>query len=270
MKVNRRRFDRVASQILVWAGDEPLEIKYSGFRFLVPPMNETAKLGPGSKYKYESARDAKGELVPGSVLVTDRKNESAEGGIDRYFDVNTCCEYLSRDKPELFDKGFAIVDDVNEIRPTLQELRPDYERSQDQRAQAILATEMERQKKYQDAGKIAPERENPEVVQWALNHLARRKKAMKPAVGLEEIQSVLEGRFDLPADVPEPKPESKVPAIVADEKPTGAGLFAECKDWGLSLTKREMEAILTDDREQIDYIRAKLDMKKQEAAADPA
>lgn len=269
MKIKRKKFDRVAKQIFVWAGNKPLEIKYSGFRFFVPPRDETAKPNmAGSIYKFESARDSKGELVPGSLLVHDIRNDTPEGGIHRVFDVNACCEYLSRDKADLFESGFGIVEDVTEIAPALQELLPDWERGQDRRAHAILQAEMERQKKFAEKGQVVPEREDPQTVEWAIKHLAQRRQAMKPAHDAAEIQAVLEGRFD---DLPEaekvfPKPE-RPEGQEAVGKGSRSTLYEECKAYGLNLTKREMQSLLDGDQDEIDYIRAKLDAKREEAAS---
>lgn len=267
MKV-KRLWNRINGQIFVWAGEEPLEIKYSGFRFKIPPRTETAKPGPGSIYTFESVRDGKENMLPGTCWVTDLVKTSDAGGRHRVFDVTACCEYLQEQKPQLFDKGFAIVSDINDVAPAMQELIPMFDLSQDRKAQAILASELDRQKKYEEDGKIAPEPDSPDRVAWAMKHLARRKKSIRPTHSADDITAVLEGRFEGDvAEMPTPPPAE----AFAEEAVDGKGLYRECEEWGVRLTKRELEALVTGDEEQISFISAKLAAKKEEATpATPA
>ena len=274
MKVKKRRmWRRVNSQIFLWAGEEPKEIKYSGFRFKIPPRTETARKStdqPGSVYKFESARDSKDRLIPGTIVVEDVITQSPSGGVHRVFDVSACCEYLQRDTPALFDQGFAIVSDVADIGPAMEEVLPLYEATQDKRAHKILQGEMERQAKMAEKGQIVTERENPHVVEWAMAHLARRGKTVSPAHDVAEIGAVLTGKAravdPLPAGVPvddTPKPE---PASTPSDNKE---LYRECQDLNLRLNKRELEALVTGDDEQLGFIRSKL-RAKREAIAAPA
>jgi hypothetical protein len=271
MKVKRSRlWNRVNSQIFVWAGDEPKEIKFSGFRFKVPPRTETARADkdhPGSIYKFESARDSKGNLIPGTVLAQDVMSASPSGGVHRVFDVAACCEYLNRDVPELFNQGFAIVSDVNDIPLAMAEILPDYEATQDKKAHTILQGEMERQRKMEEKGQIVTERDNPEVVAWAMQHLARRGKTVRPSHGVDDIAAVLEGRYRGPV---EPLKEVlPVPEVMeAPPSTDGRSLFQECEDWGVRLSKRELEAVITGDEEQIAFIRSKLKVKREAARVE--
>jgi hypothetical protein len=269
MKV-KRLWNRVNGQIFVWAGEEPKEVKYSGFRFKLPPRTETAKLGPGSIYRFESVRDSKDELIPGTAWVTDVVVSSDSGGRHRVFDVSACCEFLQESKSKLFEEGFAIVSDVNDVRPAMEELRPLYDKSQDVRAQGILGSELDRQRKYQDKGQAVPEPDNPERVEWAMKHMARRRKSMKPTHGMDNIQAVLEGRFD---DVVRADKSNGTPAPIAAFNPEpmdGRELFKECNEWGVRLSKREVEALLEGDEEQIAFIVAKLKVKREATTASPA
>ena len=269
MKV-KRLWNRVNGQIFVWAGEEPKEIKYSGFRFKLPPRTETAKIGPGSIYRFESVRDSKDELIPGTAWVTDVVASSDSGGRHRIFDVSACCEFLQESKSKLFEEGFAIVSDVNDVKAAMEELRPLYDKSQDLRAQGILGAELDRQKKWKEKGQMVPEPDNPERVEWAMKHMARRRKSMRPAHGMDNIQAVLEGRFD--DVVPENGNSQPGPSPVAfDAEPLdGRELFRECGEWGVRLSKREVEALLDGDGEQIAFIVAKLKSKKEATAASPA
>ena len=115
MKV-KKLWKRINGEVFVWAGEEPLEIKYSGFRFKVPPRTETAKPDmPGSIYTFESARDTSGDLVPGTAWVTDVVKTLDDGRRSKAFDVAEACEYLQDKKPQLFEQGFAIVSDISDV-----------------------------------------------------------------------------------------------------------------------------------------------------------
>lgn len=271
MQVKRRRlWNRVNQQIFVWAGEEAKEIKYSGFRFKIPPRTETAKKGKHSIYKFESARDSKDRLIPGTVAVTDVMHSSPNGGVHRIFDVAACCEYIQRDKDALFDQGLAIVSDPNDVDEAMAEIQPLYEASQDKRAHQILQDEMERQRKMSEKGQIVTERENPQVVQWAMAHLARRGKTVKPAISTEAIAAVLEGRVNVEVPPrPEAEPVSDAPAPEAPSNPNGnKELYRECEEWGVRLSKRELESLVTGDEEQIGFITEKLRAKKEAAQAE--
>lgn len=271
-KPKRRMWSRVNSQIFLWAGEEPLEIKFSGFRFKVPPRTETAistETDPHSIYKFDSARDSKERRIPGSLLVKDVVKTAPNGGVHRIFDVAACCEYLQRDKEDLFDRGFAIVSDVNDIPDVMEELQPLYEASQDRRAHTILQVELERQAKMKEKGQIVTERENPEVVEWAMSHLARRGKTVQPAIGAEAIEAVLKGQYTGPvAEAPKAEPQADAPP--PKKKVDNKQLYEECEEWGVRLTKREIEALLKNDEEQIEFITAKLRVKQEEASAESA
>ena len=246
----------------MWAGDEPLPLKFSGFIFKVPPHNETAKKGPGSIYKFESARDSKDRLQPGTAWVTDGMANTDSGGRRRIFNVDDMCVYLQEEKPHLFEQGFAIVSDLNDVAPAMPELRNMFLKSQDRKAQGILNSELERQKKWTESGRPVPEPENPDRVAWAMKHLASRRQAMGPTHEAADITAVLEGKFQGEvAEMPNTAP------LAAVATPNGKELFVECNDWGVRLSKREIEALLTGEEDQIAYIVEKLNTKKQEAGA---
>lgn len=270
-KPKRRNWTRVNSQIFVWAGEEPLEIKYSGFRFKVPPRTETAKskeVDPGTMYRFESARDPKDRLLPGTCKVEDVVRTRPNGGTHRIFDVNECCEFLQRDRPELFEKGFGIVSSYSDVADIMGELTLLYEASQDRRAYTILQTELERQRKMAEKGQVVTERENPEVVEWAMQHLVRRGKVVTPAIGADSIEAVLKGQFqgEIPARK-EAEPQAATPP--PEERPDNKALFRECEQYGMRLNKREIQALLTDDDpEQIEFIASKLRARKEEAAGE--
>jgi len=267
MRVKKRLWNRINTQIFVWAGEEPLHLKHNGFRFVVPPRNVVARKAEGAPYKFEAVRDGKDRPVPGTILVEDRIVESDAGGRRKVFDVMECCEYLQNDKGHLFEEGFQIVSDVADAKAIMPELIPLYENSMDKRAQSILSAELGRQQKWKEKGQPVPEPDNPQRVEWAIKHMASRKKTLQPDYSANDIEAALEGRFD---DIVGSKPRTEAPPVEPEEQINGKALYMECQEWGLRLNKGEIEALLTDDEEQIDIIVQKLKAKRAEGAAATA
>lgn len=239
-------------------------IGYDGNTFIVPPRHETAKLGPGSPYRCESARNNAGDLVPGTIVVQDISVTMSDGGRKQVLSVTEFCDYLTRDRDDLFARGFNIVGTWQEVKEAIEQGIPLYEASQDMRARDILAAEMERQKKFQDKGQPVPAREDQHNVEWALRHLASRRTSMKPATKLDDIRAVLEGRItDLPQEAAQVA--APVPVSVTKTVTTAQEVYERAIGLGISLSKSELAGLLGRDEEQIAFVLEKI--KAREAAA---
>lgn len=250
----KKLWSRRQAQIFVWPGEEPLTLTYNGYTFVVPSRFETAKPGPKSIYAYESARTGKGDLIPGTILVKDRIEATANGGQKLVFDVQAMCEYLTRDRDELFRQGFNIVTMPNEVVTAMEIGLPLYEASQDERAKDIIAKEMERRKKFEDKGTPYPPSSSEHLVMWAIGHLKNRQAARKPMHTSDELRAALEGRYlaeATPATIPVPYTAQ------------GQELYDQAKAAGVVLTKAELQGILENDEEQIGFVRAKIQARKE-------
>ena len=254
----KKMYSRINAQILTWAGDEPLQIAYDGQFINIPPMNGTARTGGTSIYRFESARDAKGELIPGTILLKDVTVPRPDGSFKRALQVTEVCDYLSRDRDDLFRRGFNIVGTPQEIAEALEAGRPLYEASQDERARALLASEIERRKKFEARGQPAPPREDEYNITWAIQHL-RARSAAKPKASMEDIRAALEGEYA-------PVPKS---AVAPPKKLSAQEIYAEAQELGVMLTKNELTGLLTNDDEQTEFVLEKIKLKR-EAAASPA
>jgi hypothetical protein len=252
----KRLWNRVNAQILVWAGEDPLRLRYDGRHILLPPRNETATTGKGKPYAFESAKDGRDRHIPGTLKVTDVILSTPEGGFTKTFDVGQFCEFLERDRAYLFERGLEIVTDPKDVEPAREAALPGYERSQDARAQQILSTELDRIAKYDAKGQPTPEGSNSGRVAWAVSHLQRRDTADVAQFNAKDIKAVLSGQY-----LPPKKEEAD-----ALERLTAKQIVEEAQEVGVNVTKTEMLALIEGDNEQIDFILEKIKVKKEAQA----
>lgn len=257
----RKMYQRVNAQIFTWAGEEPLTIGYDGHTFVIPPRHETARVGPGSPYRYESARDGSGDLIPGTLLLQDVVTTTPDGGRRITLSVSDFCDYLTRDRDDLFARGFNIVASPSQVSDAINQGIPLYEQSQDNRAREILATELERQKKYEAKGQPAPPREDQHNVDWAISHLKSREAALKPATSAADIRSVLEGRYT---------PAPAAVAAAAKTVTSAQEVYEKAIAAGVNLSKTELAGLLARDEEQIAFVLEKIKARESAGAATPA
>ena len=249
----KKLWNRVNRQIFVWAGEEPLTLLYNALTFVIPPRFETAKPGVvGSIYRHESARNGSGDLIPGTIVVEDEDMATDTGGSKRVFDTQEMCLYLTRDRDDLFQRGFNIVSTIDEVSIAMEQGIPLYEASQDERARGILAAELDRQKRFEEKGQPAPPSSSDHHIHWAIRHLKSRAPA-RATHSPADLRSILEGRYA--ADAP--------PATVRlPVKYSGAALYDEAKSLDIVLNKTELQAILEGDEEQMNFVRAKIQARR--------
>jgi len=255
----KKMYSRVMSQIFTWAGEEPLVVGYDGQSFVVPPRHETARILPGGIYRFESARDAGGSLVPGTLLVTDLMANTEDGGTRSILSVSAFCDYLTRDRDDLFARGFNIVATAQEVKAAIEQGIPLYEASQDERARTILATELERRKKFEEKGQPAPPSSSDHRVAWSIKHLKTRAQAQVPSASTDEIFGALQGRY-----MPESKPEV-VPTL--SRVSSGQEVYEQAVEAGVQLSKTELTALLANDAEQTGYVMEKIKARRAAATA---
>lgn len=253
MRDRNRRWTRVQSEILVWCGDEPLELAYDAQTLWVPPVDKIAKVGIGSPYRLPAATTKAGVPLPGTVVIEDVIVDTAEGGAKVAFSVRDFCGFLERDMPELFDRGFDIVSDPDDVRPAQIEGRPLYEASLDARAKEIIDQELARRKQLEDSGRPLTAASNEKDVVWAFRHRQKRGAA-RPSVSTEDLFAAASGGY-----VKGPE----APAVA----PTGKTLVAECESLGIVLTKAELLGLLRDDAEQTSIVMDKIAARHRTAAA---
>ena len=273
MAIRRRRHvDRVNSFIVVWCGDEMEQVSFDGEVFQCPPIDHTAVPGPDSPYKLEGARDRVGEIIPGTVRVSDR-TAMIEGNKVRIFDSDMFVKWVETIRTDLLDRGLFIVDLPEEVEEAKAEGRPIYEASQDERARMILETELFRRRKWEEKGTPAPPSSSEDKVLWAIKHLRERGTPLSK-VPTEDILGALSG------GAPPPVPQSIAPgsrtsaglvnlvdANAAEAKLSGKELFAKAGSLGLKLKNAEMQGLLSDDATVLDDVAGRIAKKEEELTA---
>jgi len=256
----KRRWNRIQEQILVWPGDERLEIRFDGTLICVPPRTEVAKVGPGQPYRYPAATTPNGIPLAGTISVKDQIVETGDGGYHKQFDVSDFCEFLEEYNKHLFDAGFQIVTDSSDVTLVLEEGIPLYDKSLDQKARTVLAQELERRKKYEEKGQPAPPSSSEHVVLWALQH-QKRRAAEKPQVDSREIYAALEGTY-LPLKAADTPPISNAKMMDAQH------YLGEATELGIRLNKAELMALIEGDTETIEVIALKIEERRERIAEE--
>lgn len=254
----KRRWNRINAQILVWAGDERLQLKYNGVPIVVPAYNETAILGPKHPFRFAGAKNGSGNMIPGTILVEDIITRTPEGGVIKAFDVGEFCDFLERDQSWWFDRGLEIVTDPLDVETAMESARPVWEQSQIVRAQQIIAAEMERVASHEAKGQPVPLSSSAKDVEWAVKHL-RNRAPEQAQFGKDDLAKVLSGQYVGPPE--------KTERLTA-EKLSSKELLSSARELGLKLTKSELEGILDDDEDQIAFIKEKIAGRREEQAAN--
>jgi hypothetical protein len=270
--VTTRKWTRVQSQILVWCGDERLEIGYDASSITLPPINEVAKVGIRSPYRLSAATTKSGVPLPGTVLVEDVIVQNEDGGWKKIFDVSDLCGFLERDMPELFARGFQIVSDPEEVKVVQMECRPLYEKSLDARARDILALELTRRKRFEDNGQPAPPGSNEKDVVWAIRHQQSRasRRSTTADLSTSDIYNALAGHYTgaVPTgaqNAPDPGPAS-APAPPAEAHVSASSMIEEADELGIKLTPADLKGLIRGDRDTFDYVGEKLKLRRAETA----
>jgi len=262
MAIRRRaHVDRVNKFILVWCGDEREQVGFDGEVFYLPPIHTTAKLEAGSPYKFESARDRQGDMLPGTVLVVDR-NAVIDGNRVKVFDADIFVKWIEMVRSDLLDRGLFIVDMPEEVEQAKVEGRPIWEASQDARARNILELELFRRMKWEQKGQQAPASSSEHLVAWAVKHVNERGTALS-GIPTDNIRTALNKGSMLPGRVtpsrtssvsPPPPPPPGPPAM-----PGGSELYARARTLGVKLLKDELEGLLDEDAEVIELVARKVE-----------
>jgi hypothetical protein len=261
MAIRRRaHVDRVNSFILVWNGDEREQIGFDGEVFYIPPSGVVAKVEPGSPYKFESARDRSGDMIPGTIRVSDR-TAVIDGNKVKAFDADQFVKWLEVVRGDLLDRGLFIVDLPEEIEQAKAEGRPVWEASQDNRARMILEAELFRRRRWEDKGQQAPASSSEHLVAWAVKHVNERGTALS-GIPTDDIRTALGKGSALPGRVtPFSRMSSVAPPPAAPARagmPGGPEVYARAKTLGVKLLKDELEGLLSDDAEVVSIVQAKV------------
>jgi hypothetical protein len=247
----KKMWSRKNSVVFVWPGEEPLSLQYDGMRIVVPPRDAVSRKGVGSPYTHEAAE------------IQDVTSITAEGGYRVSLSIDHLCRYLTRDRDDLFNRGFNIVETVDQIQEAMTLGIPLYAESQVTRAREVLAREMQRQKGYKDRGETPPPSTSEKLIGWAVNHL----RAMGPrqqAHNLDDLQAVMEGRAGSSAVTVASSPRQ----VEASSQTTGdvmarAGeVFQAASKLGIRLNGIEMGNLLRGHEDTIEQVLTRIRAKE--------
>jgi len=266
----RKLWSKKNSVVFVWPGEEPLELTYDATRIVVPPRDVIARVGQGSIYTHQAA-ELNGRSVPGTAVVEDVTILTPEGGYKTQLSIDSLCRYLTRDRDDLFGRGFNICESPELIQEAMTLGIPLYSESQIARARGVLAREMQRQKGYKDRGETPPPSTSEKLISWAVNHL-KGAGPQKQAHRLEDLAAVMEGRRmeGPPSNEPVEGPRQMVHDVPLDSIAEAAAVFAEARAAGVGLGNFELQALLSGSKDAIAKVRVKIEARNVEKAVKTA
>jgi hypothetical protein len=247
-------FQRLQRFIFVWPGDEDVSIGFNGDLFVIPSRDVVADPGSCKPYRFPSAKNKLGQPIPGTIEISDNIKETGPGGgYVKIFDAAECCAWLEDTREDLFNRGFAIVMDVEDIETAMAEGRPKWEKAQEALAREILASELERRKRWDAKGVPAPPSSSEHKIRWAVAHLEMLAEE-QPMLSDTALKRVMGGTMvdRLPENAGYRKTETARPAPPPAPATTptdleASDLFAMAEAAGVKLTKAEMTKLLTGD-----------------------
>jgi hypothetical protein len=266
MAVRRRRHvDRVSTYILVWPGDEREQLQFDGEVFWLPSINEVATPGGDSPFRYESAKDAKDEHIPGTVRIYDRV-QNVDGNRVKIFSADEFVNWVEGVRHDLLDRGMMICDLATEVPEAIAEGRPLWEASRDAWARLTLEAELNRRRKWEEKGLPPPPSSSEKKVLQALAHMRDRGTEITQ-IPTADIVGALSGTLP-PKGNGQPKPSTPTPEEFIEEKADGKQLFVQAQNFGVKVNKAELEGLMLDDEETCALIAERI-RDKAEAAAAP-
>ncbi len=254
----KKLWSKKNSVIFVWPGEEPLELKYDGMLIVLPPRDAVSRPAAGSRYTHEAAELA-GRKVPGTIVLEDVTVLTVEGGYRTLVNVDHVCRYLTRDRDDLFARGFNIVESADQIQEAMTLGIPLYAESQVARARAVLSREMQRQKGYKDRGETPPPSTSEKLIAWAVNHL--RRIPQQQAHRLEDLAAVMEGRAETPSAQMAPGVTVSAP-VEGDVMARAGAVFQAAQAAGIRLNGVEMGNLLRGHEDTIVQVLTKIRAKE--------
>lgn len=269
----RKLWSKKNSVVFVWPGEERLEIRYDGMPIVVPPRDVIGRVGLGSPYTHEAA-EVGGRKVPGTAVIEDVTTITPEGGYRTALAIDHLCRYLTRDRDDLFGRGFNVVESVDQIQEAITLGIPLYAESQVRRAREVLSREMQRQKTYKDRGETPPASTSEKLIAWAVNHL-RSVGPQQQAHRLEDLTAVMEGRAEAPASagvregphIPSP---AFAGALERDAMVRAGEVFQAAQKAGVRLNGIEMANLLRGNEDAIARVLTTINAREVEGVRKEA
>lgn len=273
----KKLWARKNSAILVWPGDQdPLRIAYNACPIVIPPRTIVSRVSPqgaaaipGSIWTHPPAV-LNGRELAGTVVIEDVRVLTSEGGYKLTLDIDYVCHYLTRERDDLFNQGFNVVEDASQVEEAMAIGIPLYAAAQDQNARDILNREAARQSAYKERGETPPPALSQAKILWAIEHL--RKRPQQQAVAMDDITAVLEGRGTSVKPLPPvPPPADLEPVNAPVNVAAAAAVFERASQLGIALNNAQLGSLLKGNPETVKKVSLLIEAKlAQQGAQVPA
>jgi hypothetical protein len=271
-------FQKPAQYIVCWPGDEREQLKYDGHVIVVPAKDEVADESPSSPFRFKAARDARGNLIPGTILLHSQSGTTPDGGLKVTFHPEEFLKGLYSVNQSLFGRGLQVVTEPSEVADAMQKGRPMWEDRQVSAWEEEVSLERDRRKRYEDSGQPPPPPTSAASLRRAVEGLERYHRArQEETIPTERLFSALAvSRGALPEAPPPPKPVAPlpipdVPQPVLAEEDSGEvqdaqddlsadakHLWALCKQHNVELTLNQKEGLLDGNPKTMERVLEKL------------
>ena len=257
-------FDRPRTAILVWPGDEPETVMYGGEQVVVPPRDTVATLGDRytpSIYRWPAATDKQGRPIPGTVLIKDVLRTGEQNETIKVFDAESWCKGLGQVAIKVFERGFAIVVDPDEVPAAMEAGLKRWRRAKIAEWDNAVRYELSRRENYRTKGQVAPPLDDigEQKLQNAIRNLREEQERAGSAISDGDLRVALGGQAVLPTAptaAPAPPPPAKAEE---DELGEAAGhMYKLAKQHDVKLLKEELDGLLARDLAIMAAVEAKL------------
>ncbi len=262
--------NRPSEFIAVWPGDDNPSPCYGGEVVVLPATDEVAVAGQG-RFRFGSAKDRNGNLIPGTVQLRDITRVNDKGAVEKVFDAAVWCEGIYDLNKKLLERGFSVVTSVDEIDAAKAAGRPKWIKARVQEMDALVRKEQERRATYKAKGQEPP-----------MLSIEDNERIMRAAAELRAIRAEEASKQASDSDLADAIGVSVAPSrpvavpVVAPKAADGDFemeafrdlLWTEAKEHGVKLNAGDKEGLLDLDPSVIQAVNEKVSAAKK-AKAQP-
>lgn len=246
------------SFILVWSGTERRATGYNGEIVTIPTKDEA--FGPG--HRFQSAKDKKGNLIPGTVVIEDENARNAEGEIVPVIQARIFLQNIQRNHARLFASGLVAVESIDDIPEARVKSAKLWERCQETADLRVLQEETQRLEEHRKHGSSAPPAspERAMEIRAAMERQSARNKIRTGQQRLLEndLRAVIDGQA---VELGPPTIEEIMTPNLVVESPEE--LIEEAAAVGVEISEAELKALKAGDQKVMNLI-----AKRNEDAAN--
>lgn len=252
-------FSRPHEYIVVWPGDEPIDIVAGGQYVRVPSRNDCS-WKPGTRpedrgpYRFPAAVDSSGEPIPGTIVLSDAFGSTPGGAVEKKFDA---VGFLQAFQSTAFGaavlaRGMTVVESSGDVEAAIAANRAAWEEAAVAGWEQTLRDELDRQAKYKEKGHPAPpptEREGLNIKAAMAGLAALRTRRAARGFSESELKAALSG---------EEAPVTPGDPLVELAK-SASDIFQQAIAMNLPLRKDEMEGLLRRDLRTMESVKLRIE-----------